>query len=262
MVIPTQFLEARRETNHRTSRRVSHYDEQDEGGNETMYDNTKKGGYDRDDAEFNSNILAVADGKIHACAPLDRIFDAKKVCENESRTSVCEQDCTSGIKSGNATKKCGHGDCKRQTILGQIAHFFNKVDGANKHPKECTNFDKLEESKMKILEKNPIHRYVILPHGEYRTCWDLYIAFLLLYVGAFVPYRVSFLGELSDSMNNFELFVDVSFGVDVILNFLTGKKVETSSRSALATSPHQSAYLYVFIQNLHSLRAVRWTNRM
>ena len=67
---------------------------------------------------------------------------------------------------------------------------------------------------------------VLLPHGEVRTYWDLYISFLLLYVGAFVPYRVSFLGDLEGLMKGIELFVDISFGVDIILNFMTGKLLE------------------------------------
>ena len=47
------------------------------------------------------------------------------------------------------------------------------------------------------------------------------ISILLLYVGAFVPFRVSLLEDLSDSMSNFEIFVDISFGADIILNFFT-----------------------------------------
>ena len=47
------------------------------------------------------------------------------------------------------------------------------------------------------------------------------IAILLLYVGAFVPFRVSLLEDLSDSMSNFEIFVDISFGADIILSFFT-----------------------------------------
>ncbi len=68
-------------------------------------------------------------------------------------------------------------------------------------------------------------RIRLLPHGEPRTYWDLYISFLLLYVGAFVPYRVSFLGDLDGFMGALELFVDISFGIDIILNFITGMSI-------------------------------------
>jgi len=68
-------------------------------------------------------------------------------------------------------------------------------------------------------------RGVILPHGWFRSHWDLFIAALLLYVGIFVPYRISFLGNLSGPMDKFELFVDISFLTDMVLNFFTGKKL-------------------------------------
>lgn len=64
---------------------------------------------------------------------------------------------------------------------------------------------------------------ILLPHGDKRTYWDLYICVLLLYVGTFVPYRVSFLSDLSGIMEAVEIFVDISFGIDIILNFITGK---------------------------------------
>ena len=64
---------------------------------------------------------------------------------------------------------------------------------------------------------------ILLPHGDTRTYWDLYICVLLVYVGTFVPYRVSFLGDLDGLMEGVELFVDISFGVDIMLNFFTGE---------------------------------------
>ena len=63
---------------------------------------------------------------------------------------------------------------------------------------------------------------ILLPHGEIRSSWDLYISILLIYVGTFVPYRVSFLADLDGIMEGVEIFVDASFAIDIILNFLTG----------------------------------------
>lgn len=70
---------------------------------------------------------------------------------------------------------------------------------------------------------------ILLPHGDTRTYWDLYICVLLIYVGTFVPYRVSFLGDVDGVMEAVELFVDISFGIDIILNFFTGKRYSIQS---------------------------------
>ena len=64
---------------------------------------------------------------------------------------------------------------------------------------------------------------ILLPHSDVRSYWDLYISILLIYVGAFVPYRVSFLGDLDGIMEGVEVFVDISFFIDIILNFMTGE---------------------------------------
>lgn len=63
--------------------------------------------------------------------------------------------------------------------------------------------------------------YILLPHSSFRSVWDFYIGILLLYVGAFIPYRLSYLGELKGFMKSLEIFVDISFGIDIILNFVT-----------------------------------------
>jgi len=44
------------------------------------------------------------------------------------------------------------------------------------------------------LSKKP--NYIIVPNGSFRTGWDMYVGLLLLYVAAFVPYRVTFLQDL------------------------------------------------------------------
>ena len=66
------------------------------------------------------------------------------------------------------------------------------------------------------------YRCVILPHSVFRTNWELYMTVLLIYVGLFIPFRVSYLGKLNGALEAFDLFVDLSFGLDIVLHFLIG----------------------------------------
>lgn len=70
--------------------------------------------------------------------------------------------------------------------------------------------------------KDSVCKYILLPHSQARTYWDVYTGILLIYVGTFLPYRVSFLGDLDGIMEGVEIFVDASFLIDIILNFMTG----------------------------------------
>eukprot|EP00586_Coscinodiscus_wailesii_P022290 CAMPEP_0172505224 /NCGR_PEP_ID=MMETSP1066-20121228/184569_1 /TAXON_ID=671091 /ORGANISM="Coscinodiscus wailesii, Strain CCMP2513" /LENGTH=420 /DNA_ID=CAMNT_0013281745 /DNA_START=211 /DNA_END=1470 /DNA_ORIENTATION=- len=77
--------------------------------------------------------------------------------------------------------------------------------------------------------------YIILPQGNFRSGWDIYIGLLLIYVATFVPFRVSYLGELTGFLNKLEIAIDSSFGMDMILNFLTA--YETSAGVLIVSLP-------------------------
>jgi len=64
-------------------------------------------------------------------------------------------------------------------------------------------------------------KWIILPSDPRKLGWDLFMGFLLLYVAAFVPYRVSFLSDIEGTLEVVEILVDFSFGFDIVLNFIT-----------------------------------------
>ena len=99
----------------------------------------------------------------------------------------------------------------------------SKSEGHSKHVSLVT-FKNQRLGGRKVNEIWNLHEkpwHILLPQGTFRSAWDFYIGFLLLYVGAFLPYRLSYLGELNGLMKGVEVFVDLSFGIDILLNFFT-----------------------------------------
>ncbi|DBA03518.1 TPA: hypothetical protein N0F65_011419 [Lagenidium giganteum] len=60
-----------------------------------------------------------------------------------------------------------------------------------------------------------------------KRVWDVYITILLIYCALAIPFEITFLGTESDDdqtpgRENFEMIIEVSFGLDMLLNFRTG----------------------------------------
>jgi CRP-like cAMP-binding protein len=74
----------------------------------------------------------------------------------------------------------------------------------------------------------PSNRYYFMlrPHSPFRASWDLMIAFLLLYVALLLPFTTSWGPDLSEASQDvfsaLDTGVDITFLVDVFLNFRTG----------------------------------------
>ena len=65
------------------------------------------------------------------------------------------------------------------------------------------------------------NKYLISPKSKWRNYFDFYIALLLFYTSTFFVYSVCFYPTLSKQQQNFDIFVDISFFVDIIVNFLS-----------------------------------------
>ena len=66
-----------------------------------------------------------------------------------------------------------------------------------------------------------VPKYIIFPNGSFRVSWDGYVGILLLFIAVYVPYRITFLQALSPTWKWVEHIIDMSFGVDIVLNFFT-----------------------------------------
>lgn len=73
-------------------------------------------------------------------------------------------------------------------------------------------------------QKIAASKFIIDPHGTFRMCWDVWMAFVLVYIAFYVPYRVCLYwddGELSSTLEDVELASDIIFWIDMALNFNT-----------------------------------------
>lgn len=67
---------------------------------------------------------------------------------------------------------------------------------------------------------------------------------LLLYTATFVPYKISFADDVGgNGATNFDLMVDILFGIDIIVNFITPYEKYDGS---LQTSYKKIATRYFF----------------
>ena len=91
-----------------------------------------------------------------------------------------------------------------------------KMFGANNENDEDTDWAALHSQDLTGMPK-----YIILPNSGFRVTWDMYIGILLMYIAVYVPYRVTFVQSLDEMGRWVEHSIDISFGVDIILNFFT-----------------------------------------
>jgi hypothetical protein len=62
---------------------------------------------------------------------------------------------------------------------------------------------------------------MLFPNNKYKHVWDLWVVFLLIYTALIVPYKVCFEDDTSDGQFIFDLIVDFSFMIDIVMTFFT-----------------------------------------
>ena len=78
-------------------------------------------------------------------------------------------------------------------------------------------------------EKATKAKCIILPGNRIKTAWDFVIVLLLIYTAFFVPFRVCFEDESSESQFIFDCFMDLCFFIDIILTFFTATQENSGS---------------------------------
>ena len=63
---------------------------------------------------------------------------------------------------------------------------------------------------------------VIFPDSIMRAFWDLLLLLAIIYQSIMLPTRISFETETTDFLFYLEVWIDISFMFDIILNFNTG----------------------------------------
>lgn len=67
-----------------------------------------------------------------------------------------------------------------------------------------------------------VPRFMINPETTRKRLWDLLLASFVLYTTCVVPYRVCFRRDAQGGLALLEHTMDVAFGADIVINFLTG----------------------------------------
>lgn len=62
---------------------------------------------------------------------------------------------------------------------------------------------------------------LIYPQDKIKTLWTVVIVFLLIYTAIFVPYKIAFIETESEVLKIVEATVDILFGIDIIVNFIS-----------------------------------------
>jgi len=88
-------------------------------------------------------------------------------------------------------------------------------------------------------------RYMLSPHSPRRAVWNVVTMFLLIYIAILLPYRLSFEDEATGFMAYFEMFIDLFFIVDIMINFRTGYLETGLSGTKEILDPRKVARAYL-----------------
>jgi len=82
-------------------------------------------------------------------------------------------------------------------------------------------------SKVKVdnYEQQHISFFVLMPDTLFKMLWNILIIIMLAYTATIAPFRIAFYEDTgtfwSKFYNIFDTFVDIVFGMDIIVNFLS-----------------------------------------
>ena len=83
----------------------------------------------------------------------------------------------------------------------------------------------------KFRSKDPAslrRKCILLPDSKFRTSWTVIIIVLLVYTAIFVPFRLAFIEEDSLPLTIVEATVDILFGIDIYVNFISAIEGENN----------------------------------
>lgn len=60
-----------------------------------------------------------------------------------------------------------------------------------------------------------------MPDSKFKNVWNVIIIFYMLYTSSILPYRVCFVDTYSSFYYNFDLVMNVVFGLDILVSFFS-----------------------------------------
>ncbi|GMH54890.1 hypothetical protein TrST_g3700 [Triparma strigata] len=91
-----------------------------------------------------------------------------------------------------------------------------KMYGVRNDNDEDTDWNKMYSQNL-----DDVPKYIMFPNSTFRVSWDGYVGVLLLFIAVYVPYRITFIQALNTTWKWIEHVIDISFGIDILLNFFT-----------------------------------------
>ena len=135
--------------------------------------------------------------------------------------------------SGGSRTRCG---CIRATIASMMSCLM-----PSKAPPGTVIVDGDEPPKLPPL--------IIRPGRRWKTVWDIWVAFLIIYSILFVPLRVGFAWRscIFESDWWWDVLVDICFATDIVLCFRTAVIIDYGERNQqlLISSPRVIAHRYL-----------------
>jgi phosphoglycerol transferase MdoB-like AlkP superfamily enzyme len=83
---------------------------------------------------------------------------------------------------------------------------------------------------------------ILMPSDKFKTIWTVVIVILLVYTAIFVPFKIAFIEQDSTFTTILDTTVDVLFGVDIIVSFLSAVE---DKNGKLVTSHKGIARIYL-----------------
>ena len=68
-----------------------------------------------------------------------------------------------------------------------------------------------------------------MPDSKFKVFWNIVIIMLLMYTAIFVPYKIAFIENDPQPLVIFEWLVDLIFGIDIIVNFISATEDANSN---------------------------------
>lgn len=60
-----------------------------------------------------------------------------------------------------------------------------------------------------------------MPQSFFKSVWNVILIILLVYTATYMPYKICFIDEPSQSSEIVDTVVDVLFAIDIIINFIS-----------------------------------------
>ena len=90
-----------------------------------------------------------------------------------------------------------------------------------------------------------------MPNNKFKKIWNIFMIHFMIYTITYLPYRICFLEQKSENLDNYEMFMQICFGFDIILTFFTAYynkyDVLITSKIEIALSYFKSWFIIDFL---------------